>query len=559
MATFTSNGTGGGDFNADATWTAGSGYPGAGDNFVITAGDTVTYNLDTADELGGGDMTLSGLLTFSITMDTKMVIATGKRIVINNGGELRIGASGAVVDDAYTAELYFNESSDDSDAMLINAGGKLTMYGDPVYYGSDGETTLADNAENTDGDAIIKTADNMSALWNVGDEICIHIKNSYSAYNTDVILRTISSFDGGDGTLITVTGGNVTTNSGCVGKVINVSRNVKFGKLSAVTTIGQYNSNRPGIDDNNTVGGNVNISNVLIEGIYRYDGGVSSVFTDVTIRNSYYGVYAGTGHTISGNVYSNNIGVAYGTGHTISGNVYSNTYGVYGTDIIITGKLGYNAGDVSSPNTSDFRFNGWNYFICRNCKMPLAGITIYSSSLNADRTFGQVKCEHYDRKINDNRTYDVFGNILKVAADGTGDAPSVDPDGGNGDVVELSTIQSNCNSDNPLKAFEHYVWATASESKTYTYKIQTTYAGIAEGGIKLTGSYLDEGSGGHLAEETDDSAIAQRTGETPDADWTQTLAVTINPAQTGWVRLKIELMEYESGNEVWIYPKPTIS
>ena len=337
MATFTSNGTGGGNFNADATWTAGSGYPGAGDNFEIVAGDTVTYNLDTADELGGGDMTLSGLLTFSIAMDTKMVIATGRRIVINDGGELRIGASGAVVDDAYTAELYFNESSDDADAILINAGGKLTMYGDPVYYGSDGETTLADDAENTDGDDVIKTVDDMEAKWNAGDEICIHIKNAYSTYNTDVILRTISSISG---TLITVTGGNVTTDSGCVGKVVNVSRNVKFGKLSAVTTIGQYNSNRPGIDDNNTVGGNVNISNVLMEGIYRYDGGVSSVFTDVTIRNSNYGVYSGTGHTISGNVYSNNYGVYSGTGHTISGNVYSNNSGVYsGTGHTISGNV----------------------------------------------------------------------------------------------------------------------------------------------------------------------------------------------------------------------------
>ena len=71
-------------------------------------------------------------------------------LTINNGGELRVGASGAVIGKAYNADLIWNTSSDNSKGISVISGGKLTIYGDPDYYGSDGETTLADNAENTD-------------------------------------------------------------------------------------------------------------------------------------------------------------------------------------------------------------------------------------------------------------------------------------------------------------------------------------------------------------------------------------------------------------------------
>lgn len=54
-----------------------------------------------------------------------------------------------------------------------------------------------------------------------------------------------------------------------------------------------------------------------------------------------YGIYDGTGHTVSGSVAGCNIGVAYGTGHTISGVVTSCNSGVYyGTGHTISGTLG---------------------------------------------------------------------------------------------------------------------------------------------------------------------------------------------------------------------------
>ena len=86
--------------------------------------------------------------------------------------------------------------------------------------------------------------------------------------------------------------------------------------------------------------------------------------------------------------------------------------------------------------------------------------------------------------------------------------------------------------------------------------MQTTYAGITAGNLKLTAEYLDEGSGGHLGEETNAPAINIRTDDT---DWTQTLAVTVDPSQTGWIDFMIELMEYQAGDEVWIWPHVEVS
>ena len=150
--------------------------------------------------------------------------------------------------------------------------------------------------------------------------------------------------------------------------------------------------------------------------------------------------------------------------------------------------------------------------------------------------------------------------MVKVACDGSGDRPTADPDAGNGDCIELSNIQSGCDSANPLKAWEDHqyrIWATtAAGSKTYTFKVQTTYSGISAGNLQLAARYLDEGSGGHLAETTNAPAINVRTGTT---DWTQTLAVTANPAQDGWIDFEIKLMEYQSGDEVWIWPVVGVS
>jgi hypothetical protein len=171
----------------------------------------------------------------------------------------------------------------------------------------------------------------------------------------------------------------------------------------------------------------------------------------------------------------------------------------------------------------------------------------------------RISCEHHNRVLNAYKVYTNTGDIIKTACDGTGNSPSEDPDGGHEYCIEFSNVQSVCSSTNPLIGMlhrEYRVWATASISKTYTFKAQTTYAGISAGNLKLTAKYLDEASGGHQGEQTNAPAINTRTSDT---DWTQALSVTIQPLQTGWVSFEIKLMEYESGKEVYIYPVVVIT
>ena len=143
MAAFTSAATG--DWNASATWgktgappVKGTDYPGtAGDTFTITAGHTVTYNVSETNELGAS--TINGLLTFATGASTKLTFGHVD-LTIANGGELRIGttAGSAIIGAAYTAELYWNTTSDNAKGLVIAAGGKFTAAGDPSYYGGDG-------------------------------------------------------------------------------------------------------------------------------------------------------------------------------------------------------------------------------------------------------------------------------------------------------------------------------------------------------------------------------------------------------------------------------------
>ena len=213
----------------------------------------------------------------------------------------------------------------------------------------------------------------------------------------------------------------------------------------------------------------------------------------------------------------------------------------------------------SNNNLTSCVLSGINYYyrpmalnnIFRSC---LSSTNINSYTLNTNYTSGRIKVENMNRVDGSNKIFDNFGNIVKTACDGTGDAPSIDPDGSNGYCISAESIQSNCNSANPLVVLEEQkIWLTAAEH-TVTYKLQTTYAGITAGNLTLSVQYLD--TGGVITTATNAPAISQRSANT---DWTQTLAVTFTPAIEGWARVKIVLTEYESGNEVYVWPIPVIS
>ena len=293
-----------------------------------------------------------------------------------------------------------------------------------------------------------------------------------------------------------------------------------------------------------------------------------NTFTSCVLSGMSSDLYNSSNNTLTSCVFS---GASYGLNSNSNNNTFTSctfsgmSYGLYNsannntlTSCVLSG-MSYGLNSASNNTLTSCTFFGLNYYyrlialnnIFRNC---LSSTNINSYSLNTNYTPGRIKVENLNRVDGSNKIFDNFGNIVKTACDGTGDAPSVDPDGGGGYCISAESIQSNCNSINPLVVLEEQkIWLTAAEH-TVTYKLQTTYAGITAGNLTLSVQYLD--INGAITTATNAPAISQRSANT---DWTQTLAVTFTPAIEGWARVKIVLTEYESGNEVYVWPIPVIS
>jgi hypothetical protein len=249
---------------------------------------------------------------------------------------------------------------------------------------------------------------------------------------------------------------------------------------------------------------------------------------------------------------------------TVSGNILGSSNGLYGGyEIILTGTLigGSNAIYYTGPVTvfgtvygftSHFRSSGYVYvrFMSgASINKPLA-----FGDRNAQGYKHRIYFENYDGTLDDHRIFDSFGDIVKTACNGSGDAPSQDPSGGNGYAIGAVNLQSNLNADNKLRILDEFrVWLAAG-THTVTFKVQTTFAGISAGNLLLTANYLTTGTA--LGTQTNAPAISQRSSAT---DWSQTLSVTFTSAYDGWATFYIDLFEYEANNEVYIWPVPTIS
>lgn len=286
-----------GNWNDGATWgnaspgVKGTDWPGLAGNVVtVAAGHTVTYNVSETNELGA--MTLNGLLTFAILTNTKITFGH-VNLTINNGGELRVGASGAVIDKTVTAELVWNPTAGDVVGIVNNAGGKLIMYGDITYYGSDFDTFLVSDGTN---ETHIHTVDDMSAKWNIGDELILHKGALHVDYNTDFLRTTIVSFAVGNQINVADV---VSTAFKTRGIVLNVQRNVRMYKLGYSTAIGALATNAPKITDTNTVAGNVSLNEVHFAGMGRISfqalGGAPSFNGVVFSHGSYMIQHSGSG------------------------------------------------------------------------------------------------------------------------------------------------------------------------------------------------------------------------------------------------------------------------
>jgi len=164
-----------------------------------------------------------------------------------------------------------------------------------------------------------------------------------------------------------------------------------------------------------------------------------------------------------------------------------------------------------------------------------------------------ITSEHHDQVLNAHYTWFRNGDIEKVAADDSGVTPTQNSMGvSGGDVIECRFVYSDVNEVSPLSPIRnHQVWAQADTTKTYRYYIQSNYTtNITD--IKLTAEYLDTASSGHIATKEATATIAPRSNT---ADWSQYIEIEVTPAEDGWVRLQLDIYQYEASKYVWVDPE----
>jgi hypothetical protein len=396
-----------GSWSDGATWgntspgTKGVDWPGlAGD--VTNIGHLVNYNVSETNELGAMTITNGGILSFVTNASTKLTLGNVD-LTINNGGELRIGASGAIIPYTYTAELYWNTTGDATCGIKPANGGKLTIYGDPVYYGSDDMTVL--QADWTSGQSFTVIG-NYSAKWVSGQQLVLHKGALYSNYNSDFALVTLNGAPSNASNSIcaineSFPGG---TFKNTTGRIVNVSRNVILGKLNATTTIGAYNSNRPIITDSNAVGTtNVKCNDATFVGISYYQNGFPILNRCVT-KNGYLGTFNAT---LSGD---DNIW-------------FSLTYGQYSPKIAVQTNIRmFNcqyAFDVCIPGFNSGYIYG-NQYLMQSGYGTTSSLNIYSLSLGINNACNIVINDIYlcatavANSYNILITGNMFGNTIAI-------------------------------------------------------------------------------------------------------------------------------------------------
>lgn len=635
MAAFTSVQSG--NWNDGATWgntspgVKGTDWPGvAGDTFTIAAGHTVVYNVSEAAELGAS--MINGTLEFVTTAGTKLAFGNAT-LAVSSTGILRVGTEASPIPAAYTAEIVFNTTADNTHGLTIAVGGQYSICGDPSYCSSY-STTLAADAENTDGDTVITTVDDMSSIWHVGDEITLRIESmgDSSSYTDAVRNGVIQSISGTSITLDI----SITCQSGVgdtwISHVENLTRNVKIYKSGAVTDIAsssRYNTLRPHFVDNNTSGSNV-CRYVQFTGFYRVTLLGGAAFSYCVNRNGEYALYGSTATVTFPIVYCCDYGTDstsvqcvfdggkvfavryafYGEGHIVSAVVYAVSNVFLGTHCIMTGDIwctylifastakhcsctnskfyscyyitfsciwitlkncyvydcytaftysvnivlintviGYDVALNEHFNTIDIREGS---FICINCKFRSSGIVFIGR--NTIGGYLHLKSGHHNQVLNAHTVISNVFSLVKTPCDGSGMSPSQDPDGGNADCIEINDLQSNICQACPATAFDdfsYFVNAAASVSKTYTFKLQSTFTStLSASDISLEASYL-AGSDGAQTVIASTGTVAPRSGA---SDWSQELSVTVTPAQAGLIFFQIKLSMYESGAKLYISP-----
>jgi hypothetical protein len=573
------------------TWGQGAGvYPQTAAD-VVNIGHTVTYNKVSTTEMGAVTINNGGILTFLNSMSTKLTLGHVD-ILVNNGGELRVGSSGAgIIPYSYTAELVWHTTADNAKGINVANGGKLTIYGDPAYYGSKYDYILATQvvipaATNA---VTVTITGNYQANFIAGQELLIHKGGAYASSTNDFArLAVVSAANNGANTDIACTVTERPAALTCLvgADVLNVSRNVLCYLLSYNANLGQNNSNRPRMSNSNATGTtNVNVNDASFGGWYTALHGVGSFsgvvrngsvgatltkgqFTGIStsmvyacqssgsstitviVASSGYGVSNCANCIINGSIYGCGSAAIRDTnvvGCTINSNMYSNSSGLRGSQgLIIKGNFDYDSNGVEKDNSADFDFlNGLPPTLVNLLNTKLKSSPSFSTNRNSLLYPGRFRFEHYGQVANAHYIADAYGDLTKVSSGWTGTPPS-----GVANCVKVATTQNNLGATSYLDVITQGLFRVWQKAGTVVYKVYiqaptANNSNYAAADLVFYADYLDQATGGHLA-------TANSTGGITKADnWTQSLTVSVTSAADGWVTLYMRLLKYYAAADVF--------
>jgi len=327
-----------GNFDDGATWghdspgVKGTDWPGnATDSFTISFGTVVTYNVSESNGLNTSN--IYGTLTFSTSDDTLLTLGTNQYIYVRTEGNLQVGSASSPIPYTHTAAIKGGSAGH----IFVEDNGKFYVYGDPAYYGGVISATLADNAENADGDTTITTNEDMSSTWLAGNELIVSYSgfvNPASSPNTASYSKyfNIQSLSGYN---ITSDDDTITADAG-VGSIykayaVNLSRNVYIGMTSPTLTVGSYSySGNFLITDYNSSVKSLYFKDMTFAGISSFIESTSigpALFENVVFRNNH--TSASIAKTTASNlIFKNSVFFSNGNGLVgsgYSGNSWNNT------------------------------------------------------------------------------------------------------------------------------------------------------------------------------------------------------------------------------------------
>lgn len=235
MAIITSNGTGGGNWSAGASWNGGVAPVLGTDSAVIANGDTIT--IDTTG-LGCGTDPGAGIDGLTIQSGGVLNYATGANsdltvrgcITIQSGGTLYDGVSQLGI--AYTHILYIDcGTTAGKYALTREEGGIFLPHGADVLYNTTISSDVAASQAN-----VVTTGDIVAGGWKAGDEVCLPPTGATANY-TRTEKRTINAVS--DATHFDVTSNwtylhSYLQHASCPQtSIVNLTRNIRIQSLSA--------------------------------------------------------------------------------------------------------------------------------------------------------------------------------------------------------------------------------------------------------------------------------------------------------------------------------------